>query len=95
MANAYRSMPGRRTLNVVAYRKPAPRQAQQPEKTSNAANGPAEAVVPAEAQSIYIVKEGDTLSKIAKKTGTTVDALCEKNNITRRTILRIGRRLVL
>ena len=95
MANAYRSMPGRRTLKVVEYRKPAPRQAQRPEKTSDAANEPAEAVVPAEAPSVYIVKEGDTLSKIAKKTGTTVDALCEKNNITRRTILRIGRRLVL
>ena len=89
MANAYRSMPGRRTLKVVEYRKPAPRQAQRPEKTSDAANEPAEA------PSVYIVKEGDTLSKIAKKTGTTVDALCEKNNITRRTILRIGRRLVL
>ena len=95
MANAYRSMPGRRTLKVVEYRKPAPRQAQRPEKTSDAANEPDEAVVPAEAPSVYIVKEGDTLSKIAKKTGTTVDALCEKNNITRRTILRIGRRLVL
>ena len=35
------------------------------------------------------------LVRSAKKTGTTVDALCEKNNITRRTILRIGRRLVL
>ncbi len=89
MANAYRSMPGRRTLKVVEYRKPAPRQAQRPENTSDAANEPAEA------PSVYIVKEGDTLSKIAKKTGTTVDALCEKNNITRRTILRIGRRLVL
>ncbi len=99
MANAYRSMPGRRTLKVVEYRKPAPRQAQRPEKTSDAANEPAEAkstvAEPAEAPSVYIVKEGDTLSKIAKKTGTTVDALCEKNNITRRTILRIGRRLVL
>ena len=99
MANAYRSMPGRRTLKVVEYRKPALRQAQRPEKTSNAANEPVEAkstvAEPAEAPSVYIVKEGDTLSKIAKKTGTTVDALCEKNNITRRTILRIGRRLVL
>ena len=99
MANAYRSMPGRRTLKVVEYRKPASRQAQRPEKTSDAANEPAEAkstvAEPAEAPSVYIVKEGDTLGKIAKKTGTTVDALCEKNNITRRTILRIGRRLVL
>ena len=42
-----------------------------------------------------IVKAGDTLAKIAKKYGTTVDSLCEKNNITRRTILRIGRRLIL
>ena len=87
MANAYRSMPGRRNLKVVEYKKPALRQAQDDAQRPEP--------VTAVSDSIYIVKPGDTLAKIAKKTGTTVDSLCEKNNITRRTILHIGHRLVL
>lgn len=102
MANAYRSMPGRRNLKVVEYKKPVLQQAQRPEHAIKATE-PAKAATPvAESveggtatDSIYIVKPGDTLAKIAKKTGTTVDTLCEKNNITRRTILHIGHRLVL
>ena len=41
----------------------------------------------------YRVKQGDTLSAIALKHGITVNQLCEMNNITRTTILRIGRSL--
>lgn len=112
MANAYRSMPGRRNLKVVEFKKPALRQAQrpvpateaaepvkakttaaEPAKATTAVNEPVEGT--AASDGIYIVKPGDTLAKIAKKTGTTVDSLCEKNNITRRTILHIGYRLVL
>ena len=113
MANAYRSMPGRRTLKVIEYKGSKPQQkTQQTEVKAEApvntrAAEPAEAKVatptnqtaePVEAKtaspdSFYIVKAGDTLAKIAKKTGTTIDSLCEKNNITRRTILRIGMRL--
>lgn len=36
------------------------------------------------------VRSGDTLSRIAQATGTTIDALCKLNHITRRTILRPG-----
>jgi peptidase, M23 family len=36
------------------------------------------------------VRSGDTLSRIAQKTGTSIDALCKLNHITRRTILRLG-----
>ncbi len=36
------------------------------------------------------VRSGDSLSRIAKLTGTTVDALCRLNHITRQTILRPG-----
>lgn len=36
------------------------------------------------------VKSGDTLGRIAQKTGTSIDALCKLNHITRRTILRPG-----
>ncbi len=36
------------------------------------------------------VRKGDTLSAIAKKNGTSIDALCKLNRITRRTTLRPG-----
>jgi len=42
----------------------------------------------------YTVRNGDNLSSIAKRYGTTVNNLCRLNGITPRTILRIGRRLV-
>ena len=38
----------------------------------------------------YKVRKNDSLSRIAKKTGTSIDTLCKLNNITRRTTLRIG-----
>ena len=41
----------------------------------------------------YTVRKGDTLSGISKKTGVSVDKLCQLNNIKRTTILRIGQRL--
>ncbi len=36
------------------------------------------------------VRRGDTLERIARRQGTTVDRLCKLNRITRRTTLRIG-----
>ena len=39
----------------------------------------------------YRIKEGDTLGAIALKYGISINKLCELNNITRTTILRIGR----
>ena len=41
----------------------------------------------------YVVRKGDSLSKIASRNHTTVRRLCELNNITTKTILKIGRRL--
>ncbi len=41
----------------------------------------------------YTVKKGDTLSKIAKQHHTTVNKLCQLNNITTKTILKVGRKL--
>jgi len=41
----------------------------------------------------YTVRKGDTLSGISKKTGVSIDKLCQLNNIKRTTILRIGQRL--
>lgn len=39
------------------------------------------------------VKSGDTLSRIAANNGTTVSNLCKLNNITTKTILKIGRKI--
>ncbi len=38
----------------------------------------------------YKVRKGDSLERIARRQGTTVDRLCKLNRITRRTILRPG-----
>ena len=38
----------------------------------------------------YKVRKGDNLSRIAKRTGTSIDTLCKLNRISRRTTLRIG-----
>ncbi len=47
-----------------------------------------------ENQGVYhTVRSGDTLWSLARKHGTTVAAICDLNNITRNTTLRIGRTL--
>ncbi|NMB99783.1 MAG: transglycosylase SLT domain-containing protein [Thermoanaerobaculaceae bacterium] len=43
----------------------------------------------------YIVKKGDTLAKIARDNGTTVESLCRSNKITTKTTLKIGMKLVI
>lgn len=42
----------------------------------------------------YAVQSGDTLSKIAHKYGTTIEALCELNGIQRNSILQIGQKII-
>ncbi len=44
---------------------------------------------------IYIVKKGDTLYAIAKKNNVNIKDLCQINNITQESILRIGQKLKL
>ncbi len=39
----------------------------------------------------YVIKAGDSLWDIARQFNTTVSALCEYNNLTTRSVLRIGR----
>ena len=41
----------------------------------------------------YTVEKGDSLSKIAKRHGTTVKKLCQLNNIKETKVLRIGQKL--
>lgn len=43
----------------------------------------------------HTVRKGDTLSGIASGYGTSVDALCDANNLRRRSLLQIGQRLVI
>ena len=46
-------------------------------------------------QSTYTVRSGDTLSKIAKRHGTTVKKLCQLNGISENSTLRVGQKLKL
>lgn len=43
---------------------------------------------------VYKVKKGDTLGKIAKKYGTTVNTICKLNGISAKKPIRIGQSLV-
>ena len=53
----------------------------------------AEAEKKAAATQYHTVKKGDTLGAIARKYGTTVNNICNLNNIKSTTILQIGRKL--
>ena len=46
-----------------------------------------------EAMRWYTIKSGDTLGGIAYRNGTTVKELCRLNNITTKTVLKIGRKI--
>ena len=41
----------------------------------------------------HTVVKGDTLYRIAKKHGTTVNKICQLNGISADTILKVGRKL--
>jgi dienelactone hydrolase len=42
---------------------------------------------------VHVVKQGDTLSAIAQRYGTTVSKLCQLNGISKTSILRIGQKI--
>ena len=44
---------------------------------------------------IYVVKRGDTLSKISLRNNVTIAAICKSNYIKRNAIIRIGQKLVI
>jgi LysM repeat protein len=45
------------------------------------------------ARKYYKIRRGDTLSRIAKKNRTTVSKICKLNRISKRTVLKPGRKL--
>lgn len=46
-----------------------------------------------QSESFYAVKKGDTLYSIAKRNDLSVDELCDLNDLSRKTTLRIGQKL--
>ena len=46
-------------------------------------------------KSIYIVKSGDTLSRISKRNNVTIASLCKTNSLRRNSIIKIGQKLVI
>lgn len=50
---------------------------------------------PTPTTTVYVVKKGDTLSKIATKYNTTVDAICKLNNIENPNLIFVGQKLLI
>ncbi|MBU0493103.1 MAG: LysM peptidoglycan-binding domain-containing protein [Chloroflexi bacterium] len=44
---------------------------------------------------VYVVRYGDTLSRIAQWYGTTVWAICQANNIWNPNLIYVGQRLII
>ena len=85
-------------IKLPAYAKstPLPRKKSTPKPVAKSAShsGGASASAPVAAAGEYVVKSGDSLSRIASRNGTTIKALREANHLTGDK-LRIGQKLVL
>lgn len=46
-------------------------------------------------KSIYVVKPGDTLTRISKRNNVSIASLCKTNTISRNSVLKIGQKLVI
>ena len=64
---------------------------QHPQKTTGA--GTKSPDTSAQGAVYHTIREGNTLSGLAKKYGTTVNRICQLNGITTKTTLRIGKRI--
>lgn len=63
------------------------------ETDSAVAEAPVQAAPVEPEKQYYTVKKGDTLYQIAKRHGTTVNAICRLNGIKENTVLQVNRRL--
>ncbi len=52
-------------------------------------------LVEGDGSDFHTIIKGDTLSKIAKLYNTSIDMLCQLNNISKTTILQVGRKLII
>ena len=62
-------------------------------KSSSASSASQASSTGSSGSTVYTVRSGDTLSKIAKRNGTTVRRLCELNGIKESSVLRVGQKL--
>ncbi|SDS33944.1 LysM domain-containing protein [Formosa sp. Hel1_31_208] len=46
-------------------------------------------------QSIYVVRPGDTLSRISRRNNITIAALCRTNAIKRSSVIKVGQKLII
>ncbi len=102
---ALRSNPTRpnwNTANEVEVEAPAKPEAKEtkiteisPDLTPIEPNKPATSTTTAKDSSTYVVKKGDYLSKISAKTGVSIAELCKANNLTTKSVLKIGQKLVI
>ena len=44
---------------------------------------------------VYVVKRGDTLSRISRRNNVSIAALCKTNSISRNSVIRVGQRLII
>jgi LysM repeat protein len=51
--------------------------------------------IPSPTPRVYVVKPGDTLTRIARDHETTVDELVETNSLDRQALLNVGQKLVI
>jgi hypothetical protein len=81
--------------DTTPTQKPAAKPAVTPKDTSQKAVASADTTgQAAQPEKVYhTVVKGDSLYRIAKKYGTTVDKICQLNGITSSTILKVGRKL--
>jgi len=81
--------------DTTPAQKPAPKPAVTPKDTTQKAVAAADTTgQTAQPEKVYhTVVQGDSLYRIARKYGTTIDKICQLNGITPSTILKVGRKL--
>jgi murein DD-endopeptidase MepM/ murein hydrolase activator NlpD len=89
-ANAIKNTPApTQTQSAKQHTKP-----QSPAANAPATNKKIEVPIPSTDASVYhIIQSGDTLYLLSKKYGISIEKLCELNNITQNTIMKIGQKI--